>query len=329
MPIRGYARFVFTKIFSAILTIFVIICVNFVLFRIVPGDPIRLLFRDPRMTLEQMALLRQQFGLDLPIGEQFVAYLRQLFLYGNLGISIFQGRTVTEIILDRLPSTLLLIVTAVVIAIILGTILGAISGWKTGSKLDAFLVSNSLASYSIPAFCVSIVLLVVFSYHLGIFPLAGMATPASGLTGLAYVRDVAWHMVLPAIAVAIMYIGQYVLITRNAMQDVLDQDYIISARAKGVKESVILRRHALRNAILPVVTMTGINLAWAVAGSLQVEIVFSWPGVGRLMYEAILKRDYPVLQGLFLAFAVAVVLANLVVDLIYGRLDPRIKVKGD
>jgi peptide/nickel transport system permease protein len=175
---------------------------------------------------------------------------------------------------------------------------------------------------------VSLVLLVVFSYHIGIFPLAGMATPASGLTGLAYWRDVAWHMFLPALAVVIMYIGQYVLITRNAMQEVLDQDYILAARAKGIKESAILRRHALRNAILPVVTMTGINLAWAVAGSLQVEIVFSWPGIGRLMYEAILKRDYPILQGLFLVFAVAVVLANLAVDLIYGRLDPRIKVGG-
>jgi len=326
---RGYGRFVITKILSASFTIFTIICVNFVLFRIVPGDPIRLLFKDPRMTLEQMELLRQQFGLDKPIGEQFVAYLRQLFVYGNLGISIFQGRTVTDVILDRLPNTLLLIVTSVFIAVILGTIFGAISGWRVGSKLDAFLVSNSLASYSIPAFCTSLVLLVVFSYHIGIFPLAGMATPASGLTGWAYWRDVTWHMFLPAVAVVIMYIGQYVLITRNSMQDVLDQDYILAARAKGIKESTVLRRHALRNAILPVVTMTGINLAWAVAGSLQVEIVFSWPGVGRLMYEAILKRDYPILQGLFLAFAVAVVLANLMVDLIYGRLDPRIRVGGE
>jgi len=245
-------------------------------------------------------------------------------------MSIFQGKPVTEVILNRLPNTLLLILTSVTIAIILGTILGVISGWKTGSKLDAFLVSNSLALYSIPAFCVSLVLLVVFSYHFGIFPIAGMATPAiSGVGGWAYWLDVAWHMFLPGVAVAAMYLGQYVLVTRNSMQDVLDQDYMLAARAKGLKESIILRRHALRNAILPVVTMTGINLAWAVAGSLQVEIVFSWPGIGRLMYEAVLKRDYPVLQGLFLVFAVAVVLANLVVDLIYSRLDPRIKVKGE
>ena len=201
-------------------------------------------------------------------------------------------------------------------------------GWKTGSKLDAFLVSNSLASYSIPAFCVSLVLLVIFAYRIGIFPLAGMTTPASRLTGWAYWGDVLWHMFLPGLAVVIMYVGQYVLITRNSMQDTLDQDYILSARAKGVKESVILRRHALRNAILPVVTMTGMSLARGIAGSLQVEIVFSWPGIGRLMYEAILKRDYPVLQGLFLIFAVSIVVASLVVDLIYGRIDPRIKLGG-
>lgn len=324
----GYLGFVFRKIGSAILIVFVIICVNFLLFRIVPGDPIRLMFRDPRMTLEQIELLREQFGLSGTIWEQFVAYLRQLFLNGNLGVSIFQARPVTTVILERLPNTLLLVLTAVIIAIILGTILGAITGWKTGTKLDAFLVSNSLALYSIPAFCVSLVLLVLFAYRIGAFPLAGMTTPGLRLTGLAYWQDVAWHMFLPAVAVLIGYVGQYVLITRNSMQDVLDQDYILSARAKGIKEFAILRKHALRNAILPVVTMTGMNLARAVTGSLQVEIVFSWPGIGRLMYEAILKRDYPILQGLFLIFAVSIVVANLVVDLIYGRIDPRIRVGG-
>jgi len=180
----GYLGFVFRKIGSAIFIVFVIICVNFLLFRIVPGDPIRLMFRDPRMTLEQIELLREQFGLSGTIGEQFVAYLRQLFLNGNLGVSIFQARPVTTVILERLPNTLLLVLTAVIIAIILGTILGAITGWKTGTKLDAFLVSNSLALYSIPAFCVSLVLLVLFAYRIGTFPLAGMTTP--GLRPVSY-----------------------------------------------------------------------------------------------------------------------------------------------
>jgi peptide/nickel transport system permease protein len=155
-----------------------------------------------------------------------------------------------------------------------------------------------------------------------------MVTIGAGLTGWAYWKDVLWHMFLPCGAIVVWYIGEYVVVTRNAMQEVLDQDYIISARAKGIKESAVLRIHALRNAILPVVTITGVNVAFAVAGVIEAETVFNWPGVGRLVFSSVMSRDYPVLQGLFLLFAVAIVTANLLVDLIYGRIDPRIKVGG-
>jgi len=325
---KGFSGFVIGKISSAVITIFVIICVNFAIFRVVPGDPVRLLFGDPRAGPRRIAEMRERFGLTGTLWDQFVAYLRQLFLHGDLGFSFVHRIPVMEVILDRVPQTLLLIVTALIIAVVVGTVLGAIAGWKTGTKFDSIIVTVSLGFYSIPTFILGIILMMIFAFGLGLFPIGGMDTIGAGYTGWAYVGDVAWHMFLPCGAIVIWYIGEYVILTRSAMQDVLGQDYITSARAKGITESAVLRRHALRNAILPVVTITGINLAFAVAGVIEAETVFRWPGVGRLLYDSVMSRDYPVLQGLFLIFAVVIVLANLVVDLIYGRIDPRIKVGG-
>ncbi len=329
MALKGFALFAIRKVTSAFITIFLITCVNFVLFRLVPGDPVRMLFRDPRVSSQRIHEMYERFGLDKSIWEQFIIYLQQLFFHGDLGYSFARGKPVLEVIWSRLPQTVLLIVTALIIAVIVGTALGAIAGWKTGTKYDSIIVTLSLGMYSIPTFILGIILLMIFAFKLGIFPLGGMTTIGAGLTGWEYWKNVAWHMVLPAGAIVIWYIGEYVLITRNAMQDVLEQDYITSARAKGLKESKILRKHALKNAILPVLTITGVNAAFAVAGVIEAETVFGWPGIGSLMYTSVMARDYPVLQGLFLVFAVAVVVANLVVDLIYGYIDPRIKVRGE
>ncbi len=321
---KGFAGFAIQKISAALITIFAIVCFNFVLFRLVPGDPVRLLFGDPRAGPHRIEEMRRVFGLTGSLWDQFVAYLRQLFLHGDLGLSFVHRIPVMEVIIDRVPQTILLIVTG----LILGTMLGAIAGWRTGTKFDTIIITVSLGFYSIPAFILGILLMMIFSFALGLFPVGGMTTMGGGYTGWAYVGDVLWHMFLPCGAIVIWYIGEYVILTRSAMQDALGHDYITLARAKGIKESVVLRRHALRNAILPVVTITGINLAFAVAGVIEAETVFRWPGVGRLLYESVISRDYPVLQGLFLVFAVAIVLANLVVDLIYGYIDPRIKVGG-
>jgi peptide/nickel transport system permease protein len=329
VALKGFTGFAIRKISSAVLTVFAIVCANFVIFRLVPGDPVRLLFGDPRAGPKRIEEMRRLFGLDGTLWEQFVAYLERLFLHGDLGFSFVHRIPVTDVILDRVPQTLMLVVTALAIAVVVGTMLGAIAGWKTGTRFDAIIVSISLAMYSIPTFIMGIILMMIFSFTLGLFPIGGMTAIGTSYTGWAYVGDVAWHMVLPVGAIVIWYIGEYIIVTRSAMQDVLDQDYITSARAKGLKESTILWRHGLRNAILPVVTMTGISLAFAVAGVIEAETVFRWPGVGRLLYESVLRRDYPVLQGLFLIFAVAIVVANLVVDLIYGRIDPRIKVGGE
>ena len=322
LNLTGFAA---RKAGAAIITIFAILCVNFLIFRIAPGDPVRMMFKDPRVSAQQLELQRQKFGIDKPIAGQFVAYMKQL-VHGDLGISFWQKRPVVEVIAERIPATLALVITALTIAVIAGVALGAVAGWHNGTKLDTFLLSASLTLYSIPTFALGIILLLVFAYFLSIFPLGGIATPASGYEGFEYINDVAWHMVLPCFSIILWYIGEYVLLTRSSMMDVLGQDYIATARGKGLKESHILRNHALRNALLPVVTLTGINIGFAVAGVIEAETVFSWPGAGRLVYDAVVKRDYPLLQGVFLLFAVSVVLANLTIDLIYGFIDPRIKV---
>ena len=210
---------------------------------------------------------------------------------------------------------------------ILGTIFGAIAGWRSGTKLDTVILTISLGMYSVPTFALGIVLMLIFAFLLPVFPLGGLSTPASGFTGFKHIIDVLWHMILPALSILVFYIGEYVLLTRSALVEVLGEDYITTARAKGLKESAILKNHALRNALLPVVTITGLNLAFAIGGVIEAETVFSWPGVGRLLYDAVMKRDYPLLQGVFLLFSVAVVLANFVVDIVYGFIDPRIKTR--
>jgi len=324
MNLKAFARFAIKKVSGAAITLFTIICVSFILFRLAPGDPIRLMFLDPRVPPDEIVGMYERFGLDKTLWQQFIAFLRQLFLYGDLGFSFWQRRPVMNVVAERIPQTLLLTLTALVIAVIMGIIFGAIAGWKTGSKTDVSILSIALILSSIPAFCMGILLLLSFAIGLPLFPIGGRITAASMLTGFAHWRDVLLHLVLPASAVGCLYFGTYVILTRGAMQDVMGQDYITSAMAKGIKESAVLRRHALRNAILPVITLTGVSIAYCIAGTVQIETVFSYPGVGLLLYQSVMNRDYPVLQGAFLVLSIAVVLANLTVDLIYGRIDPRI-----
>ncbi|MCP4690514.1 MAG: ABC transporter permease, partial [Desulfobacterales bacterium] len=232
-------KFALRKGVAALLTIFVILAANFVIFRVAPGDPVRIMFSDPRVKPEKLEMMRQKFGLDKPIGVQFVVYLKEL-AKGNLGVSFWQKRPVAQVIAERVPRTIMLVVAALALAIALGVILGAFAGWRSGTRLDSFILGASLTMYSIPTFAMGVLLLLIFSYHLAILPIGGMSTPASGLMGFASVRDVLWHMILPVISIMIWYIGEYVLLTRSSMIDVMGQDYIETARAKGLKESRIL-----------------------------------------------------------------------------------------
>ena len=325
MATKGFIGFLTKKIMAAILTVVAITCVNFIIFRMAPGDPVRMMFRDPRVSAQQMEEVRKEFGLDKPLWGQFGAYMRELGR-GNLGISFWQRRPVTEVILSRIPNTILLVLTALAIAMVLGTLLGAAAGWRSGSRFDSFIMGASLAAYSVPTFAMGLILMLVFAYVLALFPLGGISTPASGLSGLAHLGDLLWHLTLPAVSLIFWYLGEYALLTRSAMIDVLGQDYIVTAKVKGIREKRILYRHALRNALLPVVTITGVNIAFAIGGVIEAETVFSWPGIGRLAFEAVMKRDYPLLQGIFLFFGIAVVILNLTVDLVYRFVDPRIKI---
>ena len=323
----GLKRFILRKVVAAALTIAVIICANFFIFRMAPGDPVRMMFRDPRVSAESLELMKQKFGLDKPLSGQFVAYVKNL-ARGDLGLSFSQRKPVVEVLWARIPNTLLLVVTALTIAIVLGVILGAVAGWLSGTKFDTIILTASVTMYSIPTFALGIILLLTFAYLIPIFPLGGISTPASGYEGFEIVTDIGWHMFLPAFSIIIWYVGEYVILTRSSMIDAMGQEYITTAWAKGLKKYKILKNHALRNALLPVITISGVNLAFAAAGVIEAETVFAWPGVGRLTYDAVSQRDYPLLQGVFMLFAFAIVLANLAIDLIYGYIDPRIKVGG-
>ncbi|MBN1148792.1 MAG: ABC transporter permease [Anaerolineales bacterium] len=332
------SNFVLRKLAFALATLILVVVFNFFLFRILPGDPIKLIIHSPRMTREAQDSIRTRFGLDKPLwldaqklregdligalDSQFSAYIRNL-LRGDLGISFASRREVSEMLAERLWRTVVLVLGGDLIAIVLGMAVGLAAAWRRGSRLDTGILLWSLFSWALPTFFLGIILLILARGHL---PVGGMVTP--GLKpedGLAYWLDVARHLVLPTITMAIVYTGEYILIMRSGVMEVLSEDYILTAKAKGLKDSQVLRMHALKNAMLPMVTMIALTFGYTVGGAIQVETVFSWPGIGRLMYEAVQKRDYPILQGSFLLLAVSVIIANLLADLLYSALDPRIK----
>lgn len=332
------SNYILRKVGFAGLTLLGVIFFNFILFRILPGDPVKLIIHSPRMTREAQDRIRSNFGLDKPIwfdGErlaqgdvlgaldsQFTAYLRNL-LRGDLGISFASRRDVSELLRERVWRTVVLVLGGEMIAVILGMSIGLIAAWRRGTRLDTGILLWGLFSWGLPTFFVGIILLILARSFL---PVGGMVTP--GLRpddGLVYWLDLAKHLVLPTLTMAIVFTSQYMLIMRSSVMEVLSEDYVLTAKAKGLTTSRILRGHALKNAMLPMVTIIALTLGYTVGGAIQVETVFSWPGLGRLMYEAVQKRDYPVLQGSFLILALSVVLANLLADLLYSVLDPRVQ----
>jgi len=326
------------KLGFAAATLAAVLVFNFVLFRILPGDPVKLIIHSPRMTREAQERIRSSFGLDKPLwldtgrlkegdllgalDSQFTVYLRNL-LRGELGISFASRQDVSTMLAERVWRTVVLVMAGDVIAILLGMAVGMLGAWRRGTRLDAGILLAALFSWALPTFFLGIILLILAR---GRLPVGGMVTP--GLRpedGLTYWLDVGRHLVLPTITMAIVYTGEYILIMRSGVMEVLAEDYILTAKAKGLSTLRILRAHALKNAMLPMVTMIALTFGYTVGGAIQVETVFSWPGIGRLMYEAVQKRDYPVLQGTFLLLAVSVIVANLVADLLYTALDPRVK----
>jgi peptide/nickel transport system permease protein len=328
----------------AAFTIVFVICLNFFLFRILPGDPARSGIRDPRLTQEAVAAIRVRFGLDKPVincfeslnpitpGDclinpfetQFFLYMRNL-LSGELGISYHTNRPVMDLLMEYLWNTILLIGVGQVLAVILGMALGIAAAWKARTPVDYIALLGSLMAWSLPTFWLGIILLFWGSTQYGL-PTGGKITPGGNFATVWQAwGDLARHMILPTLTYTIVFLGEYMLIMRSSVLDVLSEDYILTARAKGLSTFQILKEHALQNAMLPMVTIIALNLGFTVAGAIQIESVFSWPGLGKAIFDAVGRRDYPVLQGAFLLIAVAVIFANLIADLLYSYLDPRVQ----
>jgi peptide/nickel transport system permease protein len=320
-------RYLSRQVASAIVTIVMIVLVNFVLFRLMPGSPERALLRSPHLNPAVLAEKRAQWGLDKPLfPDQLVAYVEST-ARGDLGFSIkFEGQPVTDVLASHFLPTVMLFGLGEILAAFIGLALGAYTGWRRGGPVDLLGNGLSLILYSMPYFVIGMILLVLFSTTLGWFPASGMSTLGAQYSGpLDQAVDILAHFTLPLITVTIGLVGQYSILMRSSIIETLREDYVTTARAKGLPDGRILRAHALPNALLPAVTLVAINLGYVVAGAITVEVVFNWPGLGSLTVDALAARDYPLLQGAFLLLSITVVVANLIADILYGFLDPRVR----
>ncbi|MFJ6699301.1 ABC transporter permease [Streptomyces sp. NPDC091272] len=324
-PRTAYLLFVAGKLGGAAVSLFAVLVTSFFLFRIIPGDPVRKMTHGRQVTEEQLAALRRQFGLDQPMWQQFTDYCGKA-LSGDLGTSYQFHAPVGELVAEKFPATLLLTGVAVLVYSALGLWLGTRSAWRHGGLGDRLNTGVALTLWSIPAFWLGLLLIIVFSVGVGpipgMFPTGGMESGEE--TGFAHVLDVAHHMVLPVLTLVAVGYAQTLLVMRSSLLDEMGSDYLTTARAKGLRDSLVRRRHAVPNALLPTVTMIFINLGHVAAGSILVETVFSWPGLGGLFYQALSVPDLPLVQGLFVVFAGAMILMNLLADLLYPLLDPRV-----
>jgi peptide/nickel transport system permease protein len=316
-------RFVIGKVLGAFSTLIFVVVVNFFLFRVVNDDPVESMFRGRNLSAAQKDRLREQFNLDGSKLQQFWAYIRQL-MSGNLGVSLQSRRPVTTEISEALWPTIALVGTATTLSMIIGVFIGIRAGWRRRSRFDVASTTFSMFTYSVPDFWLAMLALGVFSVQIGIFPTGGLEDAGTTATGLSLWLDQLHHMALPCLVLAIAYVGEYAIVMRSSMLDTVREDYLQLARAKGLRDVDVRRRHAVPNAVLPVVSLSALNFGFVLSGSIAVESIFSWPGLGQATLEAIRGPDFPMLQGLFLLFSAAVILANLVVDLLYGVLDPRV-----
>ncbi|MFJ3339106.1 ABC transporter permease [Streptomyces sp. NPDC086766] len=321
----AYLRYVAGKLAGAAVSLLAVLVTSFFLFRLIPGDPVKFMTGGRPVSAEQIAVYRREFGLDLPMWRQFTDYCGKA-LTGDLGTSYQFRAPVIDKITEALPNTLLLTGTAFVLYTALGVVLGTRSAWRNGRLGDRLNTGLALTLYSIPSFWLGLLLIIVLSVGVGpvpgLFPTGGMES--GGEEGFAYVLDVAHHLVLPVLTLVAVEYGQTLLVTRSALLDEMGSDYLTTARAKGLRDDLVRRRHAVPNALLPTVTLIFVNLGRTVAGVILVETVFSWPGLGGLFYQALSVPDLPLVQGLFFVFASAVIVMNTLADLLYPLLDPRV-----
>ncbi len=318
------ARFVTAKVLGSLATLAFIIAFNFFLFRIVEGDPVANLFRGRNLTEPQRAELTRQFGLDKSTGAQFVAYVKQTASL-NLGRSYTTNQPVWDEIKSSLGPTIVLVGISAVLSAFFGVLLGIAAAWRRRTRTDYSITAFSMGTYSTPDFWLGMLLLSLFAVALGWFPVGGITDPTSEAAGLGKLLDQAHHIFLPALTLTIAYLGEYAIVMRSSLLDTMREDYLTLARAKGLRDILVRNRHAVPNALLPVVALLAINLGLVMQGAIAVESIFSWPGIGLATYEALKGPDLPMLQGIFLVFSFTMIIFNLIADLLYGYLDPRVK----
>jgi peptide/nickel transport system permease protein len=317
--------FILKRLTYAVLLLLAVLTLNFLLIHISPGDPVETIAGSMGgMSEELRNELIIQFGLDKPFVVQLGIYLQNI-LMGNFGMSYYFNTPVIDLIWERIPATLLLVVFSVIVAFVVGTSLGALAARKPNGLLSQIVTILSIVGYSAPVFWTGIVLIIIFASVFPIFPVSDMRTAGMSHAGLAGVLDVLYHLVLPSFTLAFVYVAQYSRLSRASMIDALSADYIRTARAKGLSETSVLYKHALRNAVLPVVTTLGLQFGNVLAGAILVETVFNWPGLGRLAYDSVLRRDYPTLLGILFFASLLVIIMNQLTDLAYRVIDPRIK----
>ncbi len=318
------ARYLVRKTSTLLVTLFAVLTFNFLLFHVLPGNPLRLLARSGHLDPAAVAQLRTLFGLDRPLPVQYLIYLKDL-VHGDLGFSYVYRQPVTTVLGPAITNTLILLGAATILTVVVGVGLGVVAGSRPNSRRDSGTVVGSLILWSLPTFWTGMILIFLCGVWFHLLPISGITTPGYDFTTWGQFLDTGRHLVLPALTLALVNIAEFTLITRSSLVDVMSEDYMTTARAKGLGRRVVVLRHGLRNALLPIVTAAALYVGLIFGGAIQVETVFSWPGMGLLTYKSVLQRDYPVLEGAFLIFAVAVILANFISDLLYRALDPRVR----
>lgn len=304
-----------------------VVTLNFILFRMMPGDPLTIVSKEIASTPEGRATLEKMYGLDKPLIEQYFDYLKSMITF-DFGTSFNYKQPVTEVLFPKIKNSLILGFASVPLGILIGIVGGIIAAARRGKKLDMFITTSSMVIYSIPSFWLAMIFLSYFGVKLGWVPLNGMVTPGVDFTSnIAYLKDLLLHLAMPMLSYSITIYGSYLLIMRGSMIDVFTEDYVLTARAKGLTKRQVIRRHVVRNAMLPVTTMAITNIALVFTGAFSIEVLFSWPGMGRLMVDSVTRRDYPVMQATNYLIAVAVIIANFIIDILYSYMDPRVRIE--
>ena len=319
-------RYVCKRVLLALITVSVALVINFALIHLAPGDPTKVLAGSGHPSPEMEAALTVKYGLDKPLYVQFFSYVKNL-LHGDLGNSYVYNQPITKLIAERFGPSSLLALTSALLAAILGTLHGLVTSTRQDSILDRVINGISYFFYSMPSFWLGMMAILIFSTTLRTLPTSGMISMRASYTGMAYVLDVMKHMILPVGTLTVIQIPVYLRIFRTSVSQTMTEDFITTFRAVGMDEKKIFRRYVFKNSILPTITVFGINLAYTVMGSALIEVVFAWPGIGRMMLDAIGKRDYPLLMGIYLVLSISVALVTMITDLVYAAVDPRIRYK--